>query len=235
MITLENVHDHPFVGPTRHDLFRGVDLVIPPGRYALLARDPSIRKPAIDLLAGLRPPQHGRIRLGGRCSWAIGRAGIIRGKINGFHIIGLIARLYGLDQRMCIAVVSELLSEPDVLRELVEHWSGTTRMEFMHAVALLPRFDIYVVDGTFPFAKSRFTTLWRALFDERTAGKTLILSTVRANEVRDHCDSALVLHHGRIELTHDLDQAVAKYPPRAAAEDARRERGAEPIVDISFF
>ncbi len=199
-------------------------MIIPQGRYALLSREPLLRKPAISLLAGLRPPQGGRVRHVGRCSWPIGRPGFIRGELTGLQIIGLIARLYDLPEKSCVAFMREILTDPESLRTRMSHAPMRDRAEFGYSLALLPQFDLYVFDGVFPSFVDRFTSLWLRLFSQRIEGRTLILSTTRAMEARHHCTSALILDAGHIRIDSQLDQALYDFPPRPAVGDVGRNQ-----------
>lgn len=73
MISFQRTSDEPEIAGIRRQIASSVDLDIPTGRYALLTSDPLAKKPAVDLLAGLRPPQVGRISFIGLTSWPIGR------------------------------------------------------------------------------------------------------------------------------------------------------------------
>jgi capsular polysaccharide transport system ATP-binding protein len=214
MIVLRNIVDRPRVQGRRADLAKGVNLVIPNGRYALLAKDPRLRRPAIDLLAGSRLPAQGNVYRHGLVSWLIGRAGFARGKVKGFHLIALIARLYSLDLPFCEAIIAELMTNPRFLGEPLDRWDAPTRFEVMHAIGLLPRFDIYLIHGSLPALQDRFHRLWRPLFEERIEGRTLILLTTRAAEAEEYCDKAIVLRDGQIFVDEEIDQAVRRYPPR---------------------
>jgi len=231
MIALENVFDTPLIGGMQYPLALDVNLAIPPGRYALVSRDPLARKPAIDLLAGLRPPAAGRVWRLGACSWPVGRAGFIRGKLTGRQIVALIARIYSLDYKFCLYIVEEMMTLPEFMDEFIEHWIVTARQEFGYIITLLPQFDIYVIDGTLPYRKDRFNLLWRALFEERISGRTLILSTVRVSEANEFCDAALVLNRGKIEIESQLDEILREFPLRPAFDDSGRGSVDSPVDD----
>ena len=213
VFSLRGISDAPRIADAPRLLAREVTLDIPPGNYALLARDPLVARHLIDLLAGVRPPQQGRISAHGRVSWPVARPGFIRGKVTGPQIISFVARMYGLDLDVCMGFMNEMLTDPEGMGENIEHWPPVLRMEFNHALALLPVFDVYIVDGVFPYGDRRFTRLWRGLFAARSQGKTTILFTSRLSEAREHCTQALVLDNGSLSI-EDLETALCKFPPR---------------------
>ena len=193
---------------TRH--LSNCTLHIPTGRYVLLGKDTYSRRAVVDLITGVRPPTTGKVRRLGRCSWAIGRSGFIRGKVNGHQVLRLITTLYRLDHELCEGFVLEAVSRPEVLDQSIERWDPVMRQEFGHTIALLPGFDIVVIDGVLPYGNGTFSRIWSILFDEKTAGKTVILSTTRASDVHKFCQ----------RISHHLERAIAKFPPRPPIVDA---------------
>jgi capsular polysaccharide transport system ATP-binding protein len=231
MIAFLNVVDRPVLRGYRLDLALGINLLIPKGRYALLSPDLRLRRPMLDLLAGVRPPASGAIRQNGLVSWPIGRAGFTRGKVTGFHLLALLSRIYSLDRAISEAVVGEILTNPDCLGQIVDHWDSSARFEFLHAVALLPRFDIYIVDGALPVAGTRFHRLWWPLFEQRLSDRTFVLLTTRAREAEDYCDAALVLRNGLVEIDDELDQALGRYPARPLEMEERSSGGGSELFE----
>ena len=214
MITFHRVTDRPASLHVDAPVLLNASAIIPAGRYALLATDNAVRRPVLDLITGSRAPARGRVNRQGLSSWAIGRGAFIRGRSTGEQLVRMIARLYHLDGRLCEGVVRDMLTSPERLPEPIERWDSASRQEFGHVLALLPSFDIYVIDGAIPSRKGSFTSLWNVLVRQRIMGKTLILSTVRAPEAMEFCDKALIVDNGRIRISEELEQALADYPPR---------------------
>lgn len=220
MIYLDKVTDNPRVLGRPQALLDRADCFIGKGRYALLSRSPESHKPLIDLLARLRPPTSGAVVHGAKVSWPIGRQGFARGKATGVRLLQLICALYGLPQQESQHFVADLLTTPELLKRPAELWPIYMRLEFVLAAGLLPDFDVYIVDAPLPVEKSRFSRLWYALFEQRIVGRTLLLSTYRADQAADFCRSALVLEQGALTVAHDLEGCLKRYPPRQPHRDA---------------
>jgi capsular polysaccharide transport system ATP-binding protein len=219
MLDLDAVTDTPHLYGMRVPLLTQADFHLPAGRYALLSENPEYHRPLIDVLAGLRPPDAGFVRHDGRMSWAVGRQGFVRGRSSGTDLITLISSLYGLDPRYTEEVIMTLVSRPEYIQHSVEHWPIYLRQEFSFALALVPDFDIYVIDAPIPFEQARFTRLWQALFEERLVGKTLILTSYRQNQLLDYCAKALVHRQGGLGIDDDLEACIERYPARPSRED----------------
>ncbi|KAA3441935.1 ATPase [Mesorhizobium sp. SARCC-RB16n] len=232
MIAFQRTSDGPEIAGIRRQIASSVDLDIPTGRYALLTGDPLAKKPAIDLLAGLRPPQMGRVSFIGLTSWPIGRPAFLRGNVTGRHVIALICRLYGLDMHVSNAAIEMIVTDPRHIDGKVDHWPAQFRYEFGLAAALLPPFDMYIVEGVFPFLKDRFSYLWNTLFERQSSGKMLIAGSNRVADLNRYCDRAIIVNRGRVAIANDLKKALDRYPPRAASYDVQKEFDNELTDDL---
>ena len=219
MLDLHSVTDTPSLYGHSVPLLTDVNFHLPAGRYALLSETPEYHRPLIDILAGLRPPDQGSVSHIGRISWPIGRQGFVRGRCRGQDLIDLVCGLYEMDPDDAAELVATLISLPDYVDRPVEQWPSHLRQEFTFALALLPEFDIYVVDASLPFEPARFTRLWQALFEEKPVGKTLILTSNRQNQMVDYCAKALIYEQSRLKIDDDLDACIERYPARPSREE----------------
>jgi capsular polysaccharide transport system ATP-binding protein len=240
MIHLTGVTDHPQVFGEKRPLLSNVDLVIARDRYALLSTTPGWHRPLIDVLAGIRPPQRGLVQHGGLVSWPMGRQGFIRGKGSGLKMVQLVCNLYGLDVRSSVDWLSELMTNPEYLLKPMADWPLFVRQEFSFALALIPDFDIYMIDGAVPFEPCRFTKLWQALFEARLASRTLILSTYRHSQMTDYCTKALIYERNRFRIEEHLADCIGKYPARQNRNDSSEQgaasfNGSSAAAEFSIF
>jgi capsular polysaccharide transport system ATP-binding protein len=124
-----------------------------------------------------------------------------------------------MDSDQAAEFVATLISIPDYVARPIEQWPAHIRQEFTLALALLPDFDIYVVDAPLPFEPSRFTRLWQALFEEKLVGKTLILTSYRQNQMVDYCARALIYEQSGLTIDDDLEACIERYPARPSREE----------------
>ncbi len=230
MILLDRVTDSPRVFGKRRPLLDEATLTLPQGRYALLSERPEMHRALIDVLAGLRPPRTGLVLHEGLVSWPLGRQGFIRGRATGEQMIAFVCALYRIDVRACTALVSDLITSPEFLAARMEHWPLYARQEFSFALGLAPPFDIYVIEGAIPFEPCRFTRLWQALFEDRLAGRTLILSTYRQNQMTDYCVKGLVHERHGFRIDSELERCIAQFPNRQSRTGSGSGGGDEPLA-----
>jgi capsular polysaccharide transport system ATP-binding protein len=219
MIHLDSVTDHLELFGREVALFEDVDFDLPPGRYALFSQTPEYHRTIIDVLAGVRPPLRGRVQISRSISWPVGRQGMVRGRATGVTVINMIADLYGVDRADAADVVSLLIPRPDYINLPMETWPPYVRREFIFSLALIPEFDIYVIDTMLPFEESRFTRLWQAMFEERLVGKSLILASPRQKQLLDYCAGGLIYDASNLSIEPDLEQCIERFPIRPERAD----------------
>lgn len=231
MIYLHDVTDTPLVFGAKEPLLVAAELLLPKGRYALMSRKPERHRALIDVITALRPPATGIVRHDGLVSWPIGRQGFARGKATGRQMMNFVCALYGIDVLTSNDFVSDLLTAPEYLARPMEHWPLYMRQEFSFALALLPDFDVYFIEGAIPFEPCRFTRLWLALFEERLVGRTLLLSTYRHQQMMDYCTKGLVYEQHSLRIDDDLDGCLRKYHVRRS-RSGPADGGEDPAVDV---
>jgi capsular polysaccharide transport system ATP-binding protein len=220
MIALQNVSDHVISNRRRLNLLDRASIDIPVGRYALLTAAPLVRRPLVDLLCGARSPHGGSIVRDVRTSWAIGRTSLARGQMVGSDLLGMFCRIYDLDRCQSETFLREMVDDKSLFEMRAEEWSPVVRAEFAQALALLPRFDAYITDGNVLFSSGRFGILWRQLFEQRIAGRTLIISSLHPANFFAFCDKALIVDGGTLSIVDALDEALDRYPPRAPVRES---------------
>ncbi|MET3524074.1 capsular polysaccharide transport system ATP-binding protein [Mesorhizobium abyssinicae] len=214
MITLENVLDVPHIFGDSHVLLENANLVLPLGRYALLSANPEYHPALINVLAGLKTPRQGFVHRSGFISWPIGRAGFLRGKLTGVQMTKFICSLYGIDAEQCLTFLSEIMTAPEFIEKRIAEWPSYVRLEYTFSMALVPKFDMFIIDASLPIEETRFSRLWRSVFEDEIVGKGLILSTFREEQLIDYCTKALIHEQGKFWIDDDLEACIRRYPPR---------------------
>ena len=214
MISLENVRDQPHIFGEYRTLLDGASLHLPRGRYALLSSTPELHPALISILAGTRTPRHGVVRHSELVSWPIGRGGFMRGKLTGVQMTRVICSLYGLDSVECVNFLGDIMTSPEYLDKRVFEWPAYVRQEYTFSLALVPSFEVFFIEAGIPSEDTRFSRLWRSLFEERLVGRGLIFSTYRQEQLVDYCTKGLVYDDGHFWIDDDLEQCIRRYPPR---------------------
>lgn len=189
---------------------------IPQGHYALLTGEPAVRIGLVDLICGVRAPHAGKILRQGRVSWPIGRLTHFRSALDGHQTIEFVSDLYDLDRRCVLDFVRGFCDMDQILNHKLLTWPGHLSLKLSLALALLPRFDIFVVDGSMLTPDKDFQARWNEAFAEKTREKTIIIATSQLNAIKSFCDLAIIADYGCLFTTQDVHAAIALYPLRPA-------------------
>ena len=214
MIHLTNVTDEPHVFGEHRLLLENANLTLPVGRYALLSTNPEFHAPLIDVLAGARPPRHGTVQHDALASWPIGRGSFVRGKLNGFQMTRFICSVYGVDSLTCLDFLSGIMTSPEYMSKRIMEWPSYVRQEYTFTLPLAMDFKIFIFDQALPIEESRFSRIWQSLFETMIAGKTLIMSSSRKEQLVDYCTKGLVYENGTFWIEDDIEQCLQRFTLR---------------------
>jgi ABC-type multidrug transport system ATPase subunit len=189
----------------------GLTLEVPSGAvFGLLGPNGSGKSTLLSLLAGLRQPAAGDVRVLGRPPSAPLRARIgllfqetsLDPLMTPRETLWLHGRLFGLggralrdgiDQRLEGVGLSDRANAP------ISTLSGGMKRRLELARVLLPRPELILLDepttGLDPDAE---VALWTHLRRANEDGTTIVLATNKVHEADEHCHRVAFLHHGRL-------------------------------------
>jgi ABC-2 type transport system ATP-binding protein len=186
-------------------------LEVPTGSvFGLLGPNGSGKSTLLSLLAGLRQPSAGAVRvLGQRPSPELrARVGLLFQDtsldllMTSRETLWLHGRLYGLGGRGLSSRIDRLLEDVGLLPRadsLVSTLSGGMKRRLELARLLLPSPQLLLLDepttGLDPDAE---LALWSRLNQANAEGATVILATNKVQEADKHCHSVAFLHDGRV-------------------------------------
>lgn len=205
------VKDYPVRGGSRRVL-DGVSFRLGAGeRMAVLGRNGAGKSTLVRIVGGVEHPTAGRMVRGMTLSWPIALNGGFQGSLTGADNVRFVARVYGRPAAEVMAYVEEFSELGRYLREPVKTYSSGMRARLAFGLSLAIDFDCYLIDEVILVGDQRFHAKCRAaLFEERRARAMLIVSH-DPGVLREYCDSALVLHHGRAKRFGDVPLALDIY------------------------
>ena len=203
--------DHPSTGSGRAVALDGLTLEVPAGSvFGLLGPNGSGKSTLLSLLAGLRAPASGEVRVLGEAPSAALRArtGILFQEtcldplMTARETLWLSGRLFGLGGGNLRRRIDSLLAAvglSDRVNALTSTLSGGMKRRLELARVLLPSPELVLLDepttGLDPDAEA---ALWERLLAANRDGATIVLATNRVGEADARCDRVAFLHRGRL-------------------------------------
>lgn len=176
-----------------------INLQLPRGRnVGILGRNGAGKSTLIRLLAGAERPTSGRIVRHMSVSWPLAFGGAFQTHLTGLDNLKFVCRIHGVDYRPLIPFVEEFTELGVYFREPVSHYSMgmVTRLAFALSMAI--EFDCFLIDEAMVVGDARFHERCHVELFHKRKDRAFILVSHDANAIKLYCESACVLHRGRL-------------------------------------
>lgn len=168
------------------------------------------------LLTGIFPPDHGDIRIRGRMASLIAVGAGFHPHMSGAENIYLNGVLLGLSRQEIKSAFNEIVEFAEIgefIHAPVSTYSSGMRVRLGFSIAVQSRPEILLVDEVMSVGDTRFR---RKASDAMTnlldnTNTTLILVSHNAFTVRQLCDRALLMDHGKEIFYGDVTEAYDRY------------------------
>jgi capsular polysaccharide transport system ATP-binding protein len=212
MIHLENVSMHYHTRKGRRTVLDNINLKLERGRnVGILGRNGAGKSTLIRILAGAIQPTSGRITRSMRVSWPLAFNGAFQQHLTGLDNLKFICKVYNVDYRPLVPFVENFTELGVYFREPVMHYSSgmVTRLAFALSMAI--EFDCFLIDEILVVGDKRFhERCHNELFVKRT-DRSFILVSHDPHIIRALCQTACVLHEGRLHHFPTVDEAYQFY------------------------
>lgn len=202
----------------------GLDFTVGRGEvFGLLGPNGAGKTTTVEIIAGLRRPDTGRVRVGGLDPATDGAAlkervglAVQRSELYPMLTVREILSLFGTFYRRAVPPddLIALVELGEKRGSLVKTLSGGQRQRLAVALALVHDPDVLFLDeptaGLDPQARRG---LWETIARLRDTGKTILLTTHYLEEAAHLCDRVAIVDHGRIIALDRPAALVDRYRP----------------------
>jgi ABC-2 type transport system ATP-binding protein/lipopolysaccharide transport system ATP-binding protein len=195
---------------------RDASFVIPKGStFGLLGQNGSGKSTTLKVLAGIYRPTSGQVTVNGRASALLELGAGFHGELTGRENIRLNGAILGLSGRQVSRAMDRIIDFAGI-GEFIDapvkvYSTGMfVRLGFAIAVSLDP--EILMVDEVIAVGDEEFQRkCFDHLFELRNRGVTIVLVSHSLGLIRDLCDEAAWLDHGRIRQLGPAREVVDAY------------------------
>ena len=210
MIRFENLSKSFWIRGRRKQVIDNLNLTLPTGRsLALLGRNGAGKSTLLEIIAGLQVPDTGRVVTDGTLSWPVGFGGSFHPQMTGAQNVTFVGRVYGVDTEALRAFVMDFSELGDHFFVPVKTYSQGMRARLGFGLSMGIKFDTYLVDEVTAVGDGSFNRKSRAVFLERMKHSSAIMVSHQMGQLRNFCDSGVVLDRGRLSYFEDLEEAIA--------------------------
>jgi len=209
MMSLHNVtKTYPIHGGL-HMVLDNINLELPAGHsVGIVGRNGAGKSTLLRILSGVEKPDVGTITKTGKVSWPIGFSGGFSGSLTGEENCRFVARVYRQDPDWVVGFAEDFAEIGKYFQMPVRTYSSGMRARLAFGLSMAVDFDYYLVDEVTAVGDKNFQEKCRAAFEARRERASVIMVSHSMGTIRSYCDSAAVLHRGR--LTHYETVALAE-------------------------
>ncbi|MDO6709101.1 ABC transporter ATP-binding protein [Aliiglaciecola sp. 2_MG-2023] len=213
MIRLENITKYYPSRLGNQYIFRDVTFDIPTGHnIGILGSNGAGKSTLFRLLAGSEYPNKGRIITDLSLSWPVALTTGIHQQMTGRENTRFIGKVNGIadldkyEQR--VRAFAELGKKFDLP---VRSYSSGMKPRLAFACSIAIDFDVYLIDEVTSVGDAKFRRKAKEALLERSEKANVIMVSHEMDEIRQFCDSAIVLHKGELTFYNDLEQGIEQY------------------------
>lgn len=213
MITLRKVSKwYPSkLGPQY--VFKDLSFEIPTDHnIAILGKNGAGKSTLFRLLARSEYPDRGVISTSKSISWPVALKTGVHPQMTGRENTRFIGRVNGVvdlkEYERKVQEFAELNKKYDLP---VRSYSAGMRARLAFACCISIDFDVYLVDEATSVGDPAFKRKAKATLLERSRSANLIMVSHDMDEIRQFCDSAIIIKDGQLDFFHSLEEAIELY------------------------
>ncbi len=216
MIELQNLTKYYPSELGKQYVFENLSYTFPQGKHvALLGANGAGKSTLFRIIAGSEYPNSGKVITDKSISWPVALATGIHPQMTGRENTRFIGRVNGVADLDEYEEKVRRFAELGIKFDLpVNSYSSGMRSRLTFGCCISIDFDVYLIDEATSVGDPKFRKKARqALLDKRSEA-SLIMVSHDTKEIREFCDSAIILHQGKLEFYDDLETALSIYQTR---------------------
>ncbi|WNC71312.1 ABC transporter ATP-binding protein [Thalassotalea psychrophila] len=213
MIKLNNVTKYYPSNLGKQYILKNLSFSIPQNHnIAILGANGAGKSTLFRLLAGSEYPNKGQITTNLSISWPVALATGIHAKMTGRENTRFIARVNGVANIDAYEKKVKEFAELGVKYDLpVQTYSSGMRAKLAFACCIAIDFDVYLIDEATSVGDPKFKRKAKNALLQKSKSASVIMVSHDLKEIREFCDSAIIMYKGKLEFCNDLEIAIEKY------------------------
>ncbi|PMG75681.1 polysaccharide/polyol phosphate ABC transporter ATP-binding protein [Shewanella sp. 10N.286.51.B7] len=194
-------------------IFKNIDFTIPSGHnIALLGSNGAGKSTLFRMLAGSEYPNSGSVITDQKLSWPVALATGIHKEMTGRENTRFIGRVNGVSDLSEYEEKVKKFAALGVKYDLpVKSYSSGMRSRLAFGCCISIDFDIYLIDEATSVGDQKFRKKAKASLLARSKAANVIMVSHDMKEIKEFCDSAIILHDGKLTFYDDLQKALQIY------------------------
>ncbi len=194
-------------------IFQDLNFQFPEGRnVALLGSNGAGKSTLFRIIAGSEYPNRGKVVTDKEISWPVALATGIHPQMTGRENTRFIGRINGVADLDAYEEKVKAFAELGVNYELpVKNYSSGMRSRLTFGCCISIDFDIYLIDEATSVGDQKFRQKAKQALLDKSRAANVIMVSHDVQEIKEFCDSAVILHNGHLTFFDDLEEALSLY------------------------
>ncbi|WP_375749551.1 ABC transporter ATP-binding protein [Vibrio sp. HN007] len=194
-------------------IFKDLDFTFPEGKnIAILGSNGAGKSTLFRVIAGSEYPNSGSVTMTRSISWPVALATGIHPQMTGRENTRFIGRVNGVCDLEEYEEKVKAFAELGVKYDLpVRGYSSGMRSRLAFGCCISIDFDIYLIDEATSVGDQGFRRKAKQALLDKKDEATVIMVSHDIKEIEQFCDSAVVLHQGRLTYYDDLSEGLNYY------------------------
>lgn len=213
MIKLQNLTKYYPSELGNQYVFQNISFTFPERRnIALLGSNGAGKSTLFRILAGSEYPNKGRVITDKALSWPVALATGIHPQMTGRENTRFIGRVNGVADLDEYEEKVKLFAELGLKYDLpVRNYSSGMRSRLAFGCCITIDFDVYLIDEATSVGDQKFRRKAKQALLDKSKVASIIMVSHEIEEIKEFCDSAVVLHQGELKYYEDLNEALKVY------------------------
>lgn len=214
MILIENIHKRYM---TEHGagkwVLRDINLTIPSRQnVGLIGGNGAGKSTLLRIICGADYPTRGRIERRCRVSWPLGQGGL-EGTLTGRQNAKFVSRVHGHkdDINDRLDFINDFAELGNAFDDPIQTYSTGMRSRLQFALSLAFTFDVYISDEVTAAGDANFKKKAADAFKNIVSQSSLIMVSHNERDLKDFCQSGILLNDGHAYWFDHLDDALHAY------------------------
>lgn len=194
-------------------IFKDINFTIPEGHnIAILGSNGAGKSTLFRILAGSEYPNTGRVITDKAISWPVALATGVHPQMTGRENTRFIGRVNGVADLADYEAKVNNFAELGVKYDLpVSSYSSGMRSRLAFGCCIGIDFDVYLIDEATSVGDQKFRKKAKKALLEKSESANVIMVSHDIDEIKEFCDSAIILHRGELTFYNDLSEGLEIY------------------------
>jgi ABC-type polysaccharide/polyol phosphate transport system ATPase subunit/acylphosphatase len=197
----------------------------------ILGRNGAGKSTLLDIIAGIRQPTTGTVKVNGRLIALAGMGAGFNKEFTGRENVMLNGLILGMERREILKRFEDIAALADIgdfMDQQLKTYSSGMRSRLGFAVAANVEPDVLILDETLAVGDAVYKqTALRKMYELRDSGTTILFVSHSAKMVKEFCTQAILLHEGRLLEFGEVTQVIDRYQNLVSSAKTQGNRQSE--------